>query len=392
MAYNFDELINRRTTNSVKWDEAEEGVIPMWVADMDFATAPCIQAAVTQRALHPCYGYVMVPDAYYKSIIDWMQWRHQWTIERDWILYTSGVVPAISAIIKAVTQPGDKVILLTPVYNCFFSSVRNCGCQLEEVPLQTISTPHGLTSAIDFDALEKAAADDKATVLLMCNPHNPTGHIWNREELERVARICRQHHVTVISDEIHCELTHPMRNYVPWGTLPAEIQPSYAVCTSPSKAFNTAGLQNASIICPDPALRRRIDRVINIHEICDVNPFGVEAVIAAYKQGDKWLDDLRSYLWKNYDTALSYLKEQLPSLRIFDLQSTYLMWVDVSAYLKVGETVEELSERLIREQKIWMTAGTVYGKAGEGYIRINIACPRSRMMEGLKRFVEGLKG
>lgn len=423
MKSHFDLPIDRRNTRSVKWDEAAEGVLPMWVADMDFATAPVVQEAIRQRAQHPCFGYVLVPDEYYDAIIDWQRRRHQWQVSRESILYTIGVVPAVSACISAITQPGDKVIILTPVYNCFFSSIRNCGCQVESVALtHTWDEETQRTSwSVDLAALEAAAQDSKATTLLLCNPHNPTGHCWTRDELLSIARICAAHGVTVISDEIHCELTAPGTSYTPWGTLyasgsnegSADVLPRYVACSSPSKAFNIAGLQNAYLICPDAELRRRIDRVINIHEICDVNPFGVEALIAAYSQeGEQWLDDLRQYLWDNYAEACRMLLSATPSssttssqqpqpdssqqpqptsysprLRISDLQATYLLWLDISDF---GDSTE-LSQRLMSQHGLWVTDGKVYGEEGAGYLRINLACPRDRMREGLSRLLTGLK-
>lgn len=400
MEYDFDLLIDRRNTRSVKWDEAAEDVLPMWVADMDFATAPVIQEAILKRAQHPCFGYVLVPEAYYDAIIDWQRRRHKWQVSRESILYTIGVVPAISACIKAITQPSDKVIVLTPVYNCFFSSIRNCGCQIEEVTMLDSWDEDTQRTywTVDTEALEEAASDEKATVLLLCNPHNPTGHCWNEYELKHIAQICQRHGITVISDEIHCELTAPGTSYTPWGTLPindTDEAPRYVVCCSPSKAFNIAGLQNAYIVCPDAELRHRIDRVINIHEICDVNPFGVEALIAAYSvEGEAWLDQLRSYIWDNYKEACEMLLEALSNdcregrnIYISELEATYLMWIDVSDF----ELQEKMSKRLIKQFGLWVSDGAIYGRDGNGYLRINLACPRSRMQEGIKRLIKGLK-
>lgn len=392
-SFNFDQLPSRIGTRSVKWDEAASDVIPLWVADMDFPVAPCVQEAIMRRAQHPCFGYTLVPDEYYEAIISWFASRHQWQIDRTEILYTIGVIPAIAAILRATVQMGDNVVMLTPVYNCFYSCVRNAGCQTLEVPLLASPLSEGDTMLhydIDWTMLEASLSHPKSTVLLLCNPQNPTGRIWTREELSRIAQLCRQHHVMVISDEIHNELAAPGTSYVPFATaVDSSEAPLYCVCTSPSKSFNVAGLQNANIIIPDADLRRRVDRAINLNETCDVNPFGVEAVIAAYRDGQEWLDALCRYVWDNYAFACAYLKEELPALCIAELQATYLMWVDYRAYSKLSSA--EVSDRLINEAKVWLAAGSGYGMAGEGCLRINLATSRALFTEGLTRFVQWVK-
>jgi len=289
--YNFDEITPRRGTNSYKWDStADADVLPMWVADMDFRTAPPIIEALKQRVEHGIFGYVKVPDAYYEKTIDWFSRRHNWLISREWIIYTTGVVPAISAIIKAVTSPGDKVLVQTPVYNCFFSSIRNNGCELVTSNLVYANR----TYTIDFDDLERKAADKAVKVMLLCNPHNPAGRVWTREELMRIGEICLLHNVFVIADEIHCEFVYPGHTYTPFASLGKELLLHSATCVSPSKAFNLAGLQIANIIIADEEIRCKVDKAININEVCDVNPFGVEALIAAYNKGEEWLNQLMS--------------------------------------------------------------------------------------------------
>ena len=380
MKYDFDKIIDRRGTNSYKWDTPEEdGVIPMWVADMDFFTAPAVVQAVTRRAQHGIYGYVTVPEAYYQATIDWFGTRHHWAIERDWILYTSGVVPAISAIIKAFTSPGDKVVVQQPVYNCFFSSIVNNGCEIVDNPL--IAT--GDTYVMDYDDLEEKTKDARVKLLLLCNPHNPAGRVWSKEELSQVGKICAQNHVIVVSDEIHCELTMPGYDYMPFASISPELQDRCITCVSPSKAFNTAGLQIANIVTNHPDWRKRIDRAINDNEVCDVNPFGVEALIAAYNQGADWLEELRRYLWENYNVLKQYFAQHLPFCQVTKLEATYLVWVDIKS---TGLSSDQLTHLLLTEGKVMVNSGTIYGKAqGEGYMRINIACPRARMLEGLKR-------
>lgn len=375
MKYNFDELIERRGTGCVKWDESLNDVIPLWVADMDFAVAPAILEAIRQRAKHPVFGYTFVQDDYYESVISWFNRRHGWTIQREWMLYTTGVVPAMSCVIKALTMPGEKVLILSPVYNCFFSSIRNNGCEVLENQLVRINN----SFEIDWNDFEIKCADEKTTVFLLCNPHNPTGRVWTKEELEQMRDICHQHHVRIISDEIHCELIMPGYHFCPMGIIDSEA----IILNSPSKSFNIAGLQIANIICQDAEIRRRIDRAININEVCDVNPFAPIAVKAAYNESEEWIDELNQYLCQNYQILNLFFSKELPQCKVCKLEGTYLVWIDVSA---LGEPVEQLCERLLNKGKVWVNPGTMYGtESGMGYIRINIACPRNRLIEGLKR-------
>ena len=289
MDYNFDEIVPRRGTRSYKWDSAADAdVLPMWVADMDFRTLPAIVETLQRRVAHGIFGYTKVPDAYYEAIVRWFSARHGWTMDREWIIYTIGVVPAVSAIIKAMTQPGDQVIVQTPVYNCFFSSIRNNGCEIVSSPLVRKDD----TYVIDFDDLEAKASSPKAKVFLLCNPHNPAGRVWTPEELRRMGDICIRHGVFIIADEIHCELIQPGYVYTPFASLGGEYVKHSSVCISPSKAFNIAGLQIANIVTADEETRKKIDRAINVNEVCDVNPFGVEALIAAYsEEGSEWLPE-----------------------------------------------------------------------------------------------------
>ena len=309
MKYDFDTIIPRRGTNSYKWDTPEEeNVLPMWVADMDFRTAPTIVEALQRRVAHGIFGYTKVPETYYDAVVRWFENRHRWRIDPRWIIYTSGVVPALSAIIKALTAPGDKVIVQTPAYNCFYSSIRNDGCELSANNLIYRDGRY----MIDFDDLAAKAADPKAKILLLCNPHNPVGRVWTPEELRHIGDICLRNGVFVVADEIHCELTYEGHDYTPFASLSERFQQNSTTCVSPSKAFNLAGLQIANIIAVDDDVRRRIDRAININEVCDVNPFGVIATITAYNGGGEWLDALRKYLRGNYEYLCHFFAERLP--------------------------------------------------------------------------------
>lgn len=380
MKYDFDKTIDRRTTNSYKWDSAPEGVLPMWVADMDFRTAPAIIDALQKRVAHGIFGYTRVPDAYYDAVTSWFSRRHGWDIDREWIIYTSGVVPAVSAVIKALTVPGDKVIVQTPVYNCFFSSIRNNGCEIVSNPLRRTAD----TYEMDFDALERCAADPRAKVMLLCNPHNPAGRVWTPDELTRLGNICLRNGVTVVADEIHCELVYQGFKYTPFASLSDAFLHRSVTCVSPSKAFNIAGLQIANIVAFDNDLRSRIDKAININEVCDVNPFGVAATIAAYNEGEEWLNQLVDYLHGNYEAMAEFCRRELPEFPITRLEGTYLVWMDCSS---LGMPSDALEHALLDDARLWLNAGIMYGAEGEGYMRWNIACPRSVMLDGLNRFL-----
>lgn len=350
---------------------------------MDFRTAPSVVEALKRRVEHGIFGYVRVPDAYYEAITGWFAGRHGWQIEKEWIIYTTGVVPALSAVIKALTTPGDKVIVQTPVYNCFFSSIRNNGCEVAANPL--IYTDG--TYQMDFIDLERKAADPSVKVLLLCNPHNPAGRVWTKQELTRLGEICLRNNVWVVADEIHCELVFPGHTYIPFASVSEEFLMHSVTCTSPSKAFNLAGLQIANIVSADADIRMKINKAININEVCDVNPFGVEALIAAYNDGAEWLEELNQYLFANYHCLRAYFDEYLPEFPVMPLEGTYLVWVDCSA---LKQSSENIVKTLLEKEKLWVNEGNLYGEAGEGFVRINIVCPRQRLIEGLNRMRRAL--
>lgn len=387
MKYNFDEIIPRRNTNSVKWDEAaQDDIIPLWVADMDFRVLPQITEALRQRVDHGVFGYTHVPDSYYESVIRWFKDRHGLQgVKPSDIIYTSGVVPAISAIVRGLTLPGDKVLVQTPVYNCFFSSIRNQGCLVEENHLVYKNN----TYVVDWDDFERKCADSRVRIFLLCNPHNPAGRVWKKEELQRMGEICQKHDVFVISDEIHCELVMPGNEYTPFASLSDGFLKNSATCVAPTKAFNIAGLQIANIIVKDRNKRERIDRAINIHEVCDVNPFGVIATEAAYtEEGAEWLRQLNTYLFANYQFLCDFFSKHFPSLEVVKLEGTYLVWVDCSS---LGKSSTEIVNNLYRHG-VWMNDGVMYGENLRAFIRINIACPRRILEEGLLRMEKALHG
>ena len=390
--FNFDEIIPRRGTASVKWDLFEEEALPLWVADMDFKAAPAILEALRGRLEHGVFGYELVPQSYFDAVSNWFDRRHGWKgITREHLIPTTGVIAAYAACIKAFTRPGDNVIVQTPCYNAFFPAIRNNGCR--ELCNSLVYKDNAYS--IDWQDLERKAADPKTTAMLLCNPHNPAGRVWTREELETIGRICLAHGVFVISDEIHCELTYPGHDYTPFATLPEELVRNSASCISPTKAFNIAGIQIANVFASDPDAVRRIDRAINDNECCDVNVFGCAALEAAYNESEGWLDALRDYLYENSRLVYAYLKEEIPQVKALPLEGTYLMWLDCRAARHEGEPFEGFSERfaehLRNEARLVLSTGTIYGADGEGFERLNIACPRTTLTEALGRLKFGFE-
>lgn len=382
----FDQIIPRRGTASVKWDESDDpDMLPMWVADMDFRTAPPIIAALKARAEHGVFGYEHVSESYYEAVINWFARRHGWAMRREWIIYTSGVVPAVSAIIKAMTKPGDKVLVQTPVYNCFFSSIKNNGCVVEESPL--VYENH--TYHIDFDDFERCASQPNVTAFLLCNPHNPAGRVWSKAELKRMGDICLRHNVFVIADEIHCDIVMPGFSYTPFASISEKFLTHSATCTAPTKTFNIAGLQIANITAADEKTRHDIVRAININEVCDVGVFGPTALEAAYNDSEAWLDNLLPYIKGNYDYLCAFFADRLPQLGVTVLEGTYLVWVDCAALDRTSTVIiDELKQR----EHLWLNGGDIYGERQRPFVRINIACPRQTLIDGLNRLERYVNG
>ena len=391
----FEKVVDRRNTDCVKWDAVPEGVLPMWVADMDFETAHCVLEAVRKRAEHGVFGYTHVPSSYYESVCNWFAQRHGWRPEPEWIIYCPGLVPAMSACVSAFTQPGDKVLIMSPVYNCFFSSIRNYSCIIEDVPLLTVEEAGVPHYEIDFDGLERAAKDPKVKMLLFCSPHNPAGRVWSRSELEHVGRICLDNGVQLVSDEIHCEFTMPGVKFTPFASVCPEFERACITLNSPSKAFNIAGLQISNIVCADPDIRARVNKAVNVNEICDVNPFGVVALQAAYTpEGLDWLLGLNRRIAANYFRLHEFVNAELKPFRLYRLEGTYLAWLDIKALcfapdgsLRVSSA--DVARSLVEVEKVKFSDGVMYGQ--DGFLRINLACPPQLLEEGLKRLARGLK-
>lgn len=382
MTYDFDQILDRRGTHATKWDVGE-GELPMWIADMDFPTAPEIQAAIQARAAHGIYGYTDMPEAWYDAIVGWWEARHGFRMEREWLIFSTGVVPTISSVVRKLTTPGENVLTMTPVYDIFFRSIENNGRRVLESPL---SYRQGAYS-IDWMDLEQKLADPQTTLMLICNPHNPVGAIWDRETLARIGELCWEHHVVVLSDEIHCDLTDPGYSYTPFASVSDHCRRNSITCVAPTKAFNLAGLQTSAAVVPDPVLRHKVWRALNTDEVAEPNCFAAEAAVAAFTQGGPWLDALRDYLAKNKRQARDFLARELPQVRPVLSHGTYLLWLDCG---RVTSRSEALAAFIRQKTGLYLSAGSVYRGNGSQFLRMNIACPRSRMLDGLQRLREAI--
>jgi len=378
MEYNFDEIVSRHGTNSIKWDSAPNGdVLPMWVADMDFKAAPPILEALQKRLSHGSFGYTQAPQLFYLAIITWWNKRHGLTLQQQWIIPISGAITGLTAAVKALTEIGDKIIIQPPVYNHFYITINNAGCEAVENNLLLKNGKY----TIDFDDLEQKAADPKVKLLLLCNPHNPAGRVWKKDELLRLAAICGKHNVIILSDEIHSDLVYPGNRHIPLASIADLVSAESITIASPSKSFNLAGLQVGYLFTANTSFQTQIKTVLMEQESELLSPFAIEALIAAYDNGEEWLEALLVYLQCNYKYLQSFIAQHIPSIRVVPLEATYLVWLDCRAFQKSSDT---LSQQLL-EANLWVNPGTMYGKAGEGFLRINIACPLKQLQDGLDR-------
>lgn len=381
--YNFDKIIDRRGVGSLKWD-VPEGELPMWVADMDFETAPPVAEAIRTRAEQGIFGYHVVTEDWYESYIRWWKRRHGFVMEKDWLIFCTGVVPAISSTVRKLTTVGENVLIQTPVYNIFFNSIRNNGRNILESPL----VYDGGQYSMDFGDLERKLADPQTTLMLLCNPHNPVGKIWDRETLARVGELCAKHHVLVLSDEIHCDLTDPGCEYVPFASVSEVCRNNSITCVAPTKTFNLAGLQTAAVMVPDPVIRHKLNRGLNTDEVAEPNAFAIGAAVAAFEKGEGWLEELRQYLYENKQLVRQFVKENLPMIRVVPSNATYLLWLDCGA---VTEDTEKLCKFIRQDSGLYLTEGEEYGRCGRQFIRMNTACPRERLMDGLNRLKKSVE-
>lgn len=383
MQYNFDEINDRRHEYSTKWTVGENE-LPMWVADMDFKTAPEITDAVIERARLGTFGYTEIPDEWKNAVVLWYKRRHGALIEPEWTIFSTGVIATISSAVRKLTTPNENVVLMTPVYNIFYNSIINNGCRVLENRLIYADGAY----SIDWADLENKLADEQTSLMILCNPHNPTGNIWTKEELAEIGRLCVKYGVTVISDEIHCDLTEPGYNYTPFFTASEECRRVSATCIAPTKTFNIAGLQTSAVIVPDKFLRHKIWRALNTDEVAEPNVFAMTAAIAAYEKGEKWLEELRVYLSENRGIAQRFISEKIPQLSAVCSHATYLMWIDCS---RVTDDSSEFAAALRRETGLYLSRGEVFGGNGGKFVRMNLACPKSVMLDGLERLEKFVK-
>lgn len=381
--FDFDHEIDREGSHSVKYDGRQgmfgkSDVIPVWVADMDFATPPAVTRALAQRAAHPIYGYTLFPDSLYDSLIDWMLRRHGWTIQRDWIVMCPGVVPSLNAAVMAFTQPGESVIIQPPVYFPFFSAVTQTGRKLIPNPLQLENGRY----TIDFDHLEQCAKN--ARLLLLCSPHNPVGRVWNSDELERLLAIAAKHDVVVFSDEIHADLIYPGHQHHAIATLPQNTG-KIITAVAPSKTFNIPGLNLSTLIIPDKSIRNSIMQVFNNMHVSASNPFSITAFETAYREGEAWLDELLIYLRDTRDSVTAFLATHLPEIKIIQPEGTYLLWLDCRA---LDMTDAQLKHFFIHEAGVGMSPGILFGNEGSGFMRLNIGAPRRTILSVLEHIRE----
>ena len=382
MKYDFDSVINRRGTGSLKWD-VKENELPMWVADMDFRTAPEITEAIEKRVLHGVYGYSVMPEEWYDAYTSWWKDRHGLEMERDGLIFCTGVVPAISSAVRKLTTPAEKVLIQTPVYNIFFNSILNNGRQVEECPLRYENGVYD----IDFEELEEKLSDPQVTLMILCNPHNPVGKIWDRNVLAKIGALCAKYGVTVLSDEIHCDITDPDCAYVPFASVNEECAGISVTAIAPTKAFNLAGLQTAAVYIKDKKLRHKMWRGLNTDEVAEPNAFAVTAAVAAFTKGGEWLDELRAYLFENKQIVREFLEKELPQVRLTPSQATYLLWLDCGA---VTDRSKALAEFIRSETGLFLSHGEQYGGNGNRFLRLNIACPKQVLQDGLSRLKTGI--
>lgn len=379
----FDEIIDRRNTGSLKWD-VKENELPMWVADMDFTAAPIIREVIMRRAAHGVFGYSIVPDEWYDAYVSWWKNRHGLNMEKDWLIFTTGIVPAISSIVRKLTTPAENVVVLTPVYNIFYNSILNNGRRV--LPCDLIYE-NGEYS-IDFSALEQALKDEQTTLMILCNPHNPIGKIWDRDTLMKIGELCKKYSVTVVSDEIHCDITAPGKMYTPFASVNETCRDISITCLAPTKAFNLAGLQTAAVAVADPVLRHRVWRGLNTDEVAEPNVFAVPAAVAAFTKGEQWLDEFRDYVFENRRIADGFIEKNIPEIFSVKGDATYLMWLDCK---KTGLDSDALAESLRKNTGLFVSSGTQYGGNGRDFLRVNIACPRAVLYDGLDRLNRGIK-
>lgn len=390
MKYNFDEVIDRKNTDSMKWSASylerhfgSADCVPLWVADMDFRTAQPVIDAVTERAGHGIYGYALAGDEFYEAVIKWQKRRNGWEVKKEWIVFSPGVVPALWHIVRTFCSPGEKVILQSPVYYPFYKVIEDNGCQV----INNRLINNGGRYEMNFEELERQAEDSSVKMMILCSPHNPVGRVWTKEELRRVSEICFANDVLLVSDEIHSDLVFRPNVHTPAASMSEQLMMNTITCMAPSKTFNLAGVQVSDVIVPDRRLRRRLAGSLKSAGVMP-NVFGLAAQTAAYNEGEEWLEQLLEYLAGNLDVMENFITSELPEVKFRRPEGTYLAWLDFSGY---GFTTEELQNRMKNKAGVALDDGYIFGDGGEPCQRINFACPRSVLIKAMERLRKGVE-
>lgn len=383
MKYNFDKPTNRRGTGSLKWD-VPENELPMWVADMDFETVPEVVEALKKRVEHGIFGYSIMPDTWSQSYVNWWDKRHHITLNPDKLIFTTGVVPAISSAVRKLTTPAENVLVQTPTYNIFFNSIRNNGRNIVENHLLY----DGREYHIDWETLERQLADPQTSLLILCNPHNPIGKIWDKETLARIGALCAENDVTVFSDEIHCDITAPGKEYVPFASVNEQCRQISVTAIAPTKTFNLAGIQSVAVYAENKALHHKMWRRLNTDEVAEPNAFAMCATIAAFTCGADWLDELRVYIEENKKYVTDFIAREIPQMKVVPSEATYLMWLDCQAYTKDSN---KLYAFIRKESGLYLASGREYGTNGDGFLRLNVATTRKNVEDGMERLKQSMK-
>ena len=388
MKFNFDKIIDRTNNFSAKWSEMNKNfgtnnLLPMWVADMDFLTAPCVMEALKDRLEQGIFGYTTRPSSYNESIVNWLDNRFSWKINQEWLMFSPAVITSISLLIQNLTQKNDKIMIQEPVYSPFHNIVESNERNLVISPLVRLDDG---SYVMDYEDIEAKIKDVK--VFILCNPHNPVGRVWTREELTRLGEICLKHNVLVISDEIHSDIILKNHKHTPFASISKEFRENTITCMAPTKTFNLAGLQSSFLVISNPYYYEVMDKAFSILDIKRNNAFSLVATEAAYNYGEDWLYELIKYIEDNVDFAIDYIKNHMPQLKVKKPEGTYLLWVDFS---NLNVDKEDLKNALINKGRIALSDGSSFGIGGDGYYRINLACPRSMVLEGLKRIEFAIK-
>lgn len=380
--YDFDKLTDRSGTLSYKWD-VKPGELPMWVADMDFEVAPPIKKAITDRAEHGIFGYTMTPDAFFEAVSKYWERRHGYRIPTEHMVYSNGVVAAISSIVRKLTTPAENVLIQAPVYNIFYNSIINNGRNV----LSSDLVYDGRGYSIDFADLEEKLARPQTSLMILCNPHNPVGRIWSREELAKIGELCHRYGVTVLSDEIHCDITAPTtEGYVPFASVNEVCRRISVTAVASSKTFNIAGLQSACLFAEDPVLRHKVWRGVNTDEVGEPNAFSMQANIAAFTECDEWVDEMLEYVFENKRIACEFINNEIEGMKAAFSEATYLLWIDISG---VAEDSVDFCEKLRSSTGLYLSDGAEYGLPGKSFVRMNLATQRARVLDGLERLKRG---